>query len=97
MTSSARVRKHRAKTAPGMRRVEVIVPASAAHELRAVAKALRQGGAAANMIRRAVGTLSPHPDESAKEFFDRMMVHIPPGEPLDYSRDQSTEVREFKF
>ena len=97
MTSSARVRKHRARTAPGMRRVEVIVPAAAARELRAAAKALRQGGTAAEAVRKAVQLKVEDPNETARAFFDRIMVHIPPGEPFVYERDQTTEMREINL
>jgi|GEM_PF-4681013 hypothetical protein len=97
MTSSARVRKHREKTAQGMRRIEVIVPATAANDLRAVAKALRQGGAAAEAVRNAVNLEIERPHETARAFFERIMVHIPPGEPLVYERDQSTEMRDFNL
>lgn len=97
MNSSARVRKHRAKCGPGMRRVEVIVPMTAADEVRAAAKALRQGGRAADAIRRAVNLDIERPNENAREFFERIMVHIPPGEPLVFERDQTTEMREINL
>jgi hypothetical protein len=94
MTSSARVRKHRANSTRLMRRVEVTVPVSAANDLRAAAKALREGGEAASAIREAIKTSRGGTHENAREFFERIMVHVPPGEPLTYERDQTTKMRE---
>lgn len=94
MSSTARVRKHRANSTQLMRRVEVTVPAAAANDLRAAAKALREGGLAALAIRKAIQANVARPSENAYEFFERIKVHIPPGEPLTFERDQTTEMRE---
>lgn len=94
MTSSARVRKHRANSSQLMRRVEVTVPASAADDLRAAAKAFREGGRAASVIRDAIKSSGAGVYENARDYFERITVHIPPGEPLTYERDQTTKMRE---
>jgi hypothetical protein len=87
MTQSARTERHRTQAARrGLRRVEVTIPSDDVSRMRRLAATMREGGEAAERLRTAVDAAVGR-RETARDIFDRVLVHVPPGEPLDYGRD----------
>ena len=77
----------------GMQRVETTVAADDARLIRDIAKVLREGGSAAEELRRAIGSLVPPPRAESGEdllaFFRRSPFTDEEAEALPVERDRS--------
>ncbi len=87
--SKARVARHRVRrSASGLRRVEVTVPAGDAMLIRTAAAAFRQGGEEAHRLREALApALSTA--RTGKELVAFLRASPLVGEELDFERDKS--------
>ena len=83
--------RHRKKAAAqGAKRVEVTVPAEDAAFVRAVARTLKDGGRAAETLRRRLGGLvSPREIRTGGELIAALRSTFPKGMELEFERDRS--------
>jgi len=98
MTSTARVKKHRASLGQGQRRVEVIVPTPDAEFVKTVAKILRTDPKKSAELRAlAIETPKPKDARTAADVFAEIRKIYPPGPPLEFDRDDLLPDRDFSF
>ncbi len=90
--TGARVARHRVKAAAnGSRRLEVTVPAQDAPLVKAVAGALRSGGAEAKRVRKALKPLvSPEQARTGAELVAFLRASPVAGAELTFERDPSS-------
>ncbi len=90
--SKSRVIRHRVRTtAEGLRRVEVTVPANDSGLVKAVASALRAGGAEATRVRDAFASMAAiEPVRTGTELVAFLRASPLVGEDLTVERDRTT-------
>lgn len=97
MAQGNRIERHRTEAARrGLHRVELTLPGEDVGRFRRLAATVRHGGATADRVRTAIDEVVAR-RETAGDLFDRIMVEVPPGEPLDYGRDDLAPDRDINL